>query len=80
VNREALERAFATDAATLQYSDGLLAEAFQVGAGIVGRVRRGLEARGVIPTVRLRRCVDGRERDVSRIGRRLQPLSSIQAI
>lgn len=71
MTRDDLERALVGDAANLRFSDGLLAETFQVDASMVGRARRDLQARGVIPIVAVRFCLDGHERNVAHIGRKV---------
>lgn len=70
MNRDALEQALTADPATLQSSDHVLGATFNISSFVVRRARKSLEGRGLVPVVTVRRCVDGFERNVSRIGRR----------
>ena len=70
-SRIRLESALAEDDATVALSDGSLAKGYGLHHQTVRTVRRELEASGAIPRAALRHCVDGFERNVSRIGRRV---------
>lgn len=70
MTRDALVQALVTDPAVAQFSDPVLGQTFDIGAYTVRRVRKGLEARGAIAAVTLRRCADGIERNVTLIGKR----------
>jgi hypothetical protein len=69
MSRDDLERALIADATALQFSDHVLGETFNIGSYVVRKARKSLEGRGLVPVVTLRRCIDGFERDTSRIGR-----------
>jgi len=58
------------------FSDNLLAKRYGLCFRTVEHVRRKLEAIGVIPSVALRRCADGFERNTAHIGPR-SPRSAI---
>ncbi len=68
--RVKLESALVNQREAAGFSDNTLAKHYGVSFLTVERARRHLEAIGVIPAVAVRRCWDGYERNVARIGRR----------
>ena len=67
--RSALVLALLLNPALAGFSDYALGEVFGISFHTVRKERRRLEARGMIPSVSVRYCRDGIERDTARIGK-----------